>query len=199
MDCGSTATRSAEKKRWRPPLSEQKEFRAIKNAVIQEAENIRLDVVTFEDEAAEKMDEVTTTELPYDCQDLWMIVQDDTAPMEERDDAAGQLQAMAERGDTHAQYLMGRLYRDGPVLVPNNVETRYWFGQAAQELPTAQYALGALLLSDDPEVHDTELGVKWLEYAARNVSGRAAYRLGKEYLKDEIVEKDAAKAMDYLT
>ena len=32
----------SEKERQRPPLSEQKEFRSIKNAVIQEAENIRM-------------------------------------------------------------------------------------------------------------------------------------------------------------
>jgi len=32
------------------PLSQQKEFRAIKNMVVREAENIRLGVLTFEDE-----------------------------------------------------------------------------------------------------------------------------------------------------
>lgn len=39
----------SEKERRRPPLSEQKEFRPIKNAVIQEAENFRMGKVTFED------------------------------------------------------------------------------------------------------------------------------------------------------
>ncbi len=41
--------------------------------------------------------------------------------------------------------------------------------------------------------------MQWLEYAARNGSDSAVYRLGKEYLKGEIVEKDVAKAMDYLS
>jgi hypothetical protein len=40
----------SEKERRRPPLSEEKEFRSIKNAVIQEAESIRIGKVTFEDE-----------------------------------------------------------------------------------------------------------------------------------------------------
>ncbi len=62
--------------------------------------------------------------LPYDCQNLWLVIQDDTAPMEKRDDAVGQLQAVAERGDAHTQYLMGKLYRDGPVLIPDSVEAR---------------------------------------------------------------------------
>lgn len=39
-----------DKPRQRLPLSQQKEFKAIKNMVIQEAENLRLGVLTFEDE-----------------------------------------------------------------------------------------------------------------------------------------------------
>ena len=39
----------ADKERQRPPLSEQKEFRAIKNAVIQEVEHVRLNHISFED------------------------------------------------------------------------------------------------------------------------------------------------------
>lgn len=38
-----------DKPKERKPLSEQKEFRSIKNAVIQQAEQIRLGTVTFED------------------------------------------------------------------------------------------------------------------------------------------------------
>ena len=38
------------KKRLRPPLSQQKEFRQIKNAVIKEAEHIRMNKFSFEDE-----------------------------------------------------------------------------------------------------------------------------------------------------
>lgn len=39
--------REALKKRQRPPLPQQKEFRSIKNAIIQEADNLRLGRVTF--------------------------------------------------------------------------------------------------------------------------------------------------------
>ncbi len=85
------------------------------------------------------------------------------------------------------------------MLIPDSVEVRYWFGQAAQELPAAQYALGALLISNDPEIRNPELGVKWLEYAARNGSDYAAYLLGEECLKGEVVKKGTAKAVDYLT
>ena len=188
----------SKKERRHPPLSEQKEFRPIKNVVIQEAENIRMGKVTFEDE---EMEEATdSSDLSYDCWELWMVTQDNTAPIADRDEAAAQLISKAESGDPNAQYLVGKLYQDGPVLIPDSVEARYWFDQSARQGYTpAQYALGKLYLSDDTEVCDTVLGVQWLEYAAHHGSDCAVYRLGKEYLKGEIVARDSAKALEYLT
>ena len=188
----------SEKERQRPLLSQQREFRSIKNAVIQEAENIRMGTVIFEDT---DMDEPTEfSDLPYNCWELWMVTQDDTVPMEDRDEAAAQIIGKAQSGNPFAQYLTGGLYRDGPVLIPDSVEAAAWLDRAARQgVVAAQYELGVLLLSDDPEVHDAELGVQWLEYATRNGSDCAAYRLGKEYLKGEISEGNTAKAVEYLT
>ena len=188
----------SEKERQRPPLSQQKEFRSIKNAVIQEAENIRVGMVTFEDAG---MDESTEfSDLPYSYWELWMVTQDDTAPMEDRDEAAAQIISKAQNDNPFAQYLAGRLYMDGPVLIPDSVEAVTWFDRAARQgVIAAQYELGVLLLSDDPEIHDPGLGVQWLEYAARNRNDCAAYRLGKEYLKGEVVNRNTSKAEEYLT
>lgn len=188
----------SEKERRHPPLSQQKEFRSIKNAVVQEAENIRMGKVTFEDEEMEEPTEFS--DQPYDCQELWMVTQDDTAPMADRDEAAAQLISKAEGGDPDAQYLVGKLYQEGPVLIPDSVEAQYWFDQSARQgVVAAQYALGQLYLTDDAEVHDAELGIQWLEYAAHHGSDRAAYRLGKEYLRGKVVKRDPAKAVEYLT
>lgn len=55
------------------------------------------------------------------------------------------------------------------------------------------------MLSHDPEVHNPGLGIQWLECAAQNKNGYAAYRLGKEFLEGKIVPKDTAKTLDYLT
>ena len=187
----------SEREHQRPPLSQQKEFRSIKNAVIQEAENIRMGVVTFEDAS---MDESTEfSDLPYSYWELWMVTQDDTAPMGDRDEAAAQIISKAQNDNPFAQYLAGRLYMDGPVLIPDSVEAVTWFDRAARQgVIAAQYELGVLLLSDDPEIHDPGLGVQWLEYAARNKNDCAAYRLGKEYLKGEVVNRDTSKAVEYL-
>ena len=180
------------------PLSQQKEFRSIKNAIIREADALRLGQFTFEDAG---MDEpVELCGLPSNCVELWMVAQDDTAVMEERDEAAAQIINKAQNGNPFAQYLAGKLYMDGPVLIPDSVEAVTWFDRAARQgVVAAQYELGVLLLSDDPEIHDPELGVQWLEYAARNRNDCAAYRLGKEYLKGEVVTRDTAKAIECLT
>ena len=49
------------------------------------------------------------------------------------------------------------------------------------------------------EVCDLQEGLHWLRTAAENGNHCAAYRMGKEYFKGEIVEKDADRAVDCLT
>ena len=192
----------SEKERHRPPLSRQKEFRQIKNAVIQEAETIRLGKITFEDETLDlrQGDEVDNgKDVSWDFRTLRMDVQDEYSSLAERDDAVESMRELAENGDIHAQYFMGELYRDGPLLPPDWVMARYWFDKAAKQgYAAAQYALGKLYLSDDASVHDPELGIQWLEYAAYNGNHDASYRLGKEYLKGESVRRDTRKAMDHI-
>lgn len=191
----------SEQGRERPKLSEQKEFRAIKNAVIREAEQIRMGAVSFEDRELEREDEwFDDSQLSYDCWDCWDAISNEDLPLEDRDYAANSLKELAEGGDAYAQYFMGKLYRDGGLLIPDSVEARYWFAQAAvQNLTVAQYALGKLCLSDDREVHDAGKGIRWLESAARNGSDYVAYWLGKEYLRGEFVEKDTEKAVACFT
>ena len=120
--------------------------------------------------------------------------------MADRDEAAAQLIDKAKNGGRYAQYLIGKLYQDGPVLIPDSVEAWYWFDQSARQgVVAAQYELGMLLLTNDSEVRDLKSGIQWLEYAVRHGSDCASYRLGKEFLKGEIVERDITKAVEYLT
>ncbi len=190
-----------DKPREKKKLSQEKEFRQIKNAVIQEAERIRLGEITFED--ADLADHVEPERLRgefYACWELRQMIQDNTLPLADRDGAAEELERLAERGDTHAQYLMGQLCRDDPLLIPDSQKAKHWFIQAAEHgLPEAQYALGKLLLSDDPEVRDPDEGIRWLKQAAESGDHFAAYRLGKEYLSGEVVSKDATRATAWLT
>ena len=182
-------------------LSQEKEFRQIKNAVIQEAERIRLGEITFEDADLSDHDEPEQVRgESYACWELRQIIRDDSLPLEDRDGAAEELERLADRGDAHAQYLMGQLYQDGPLLIPDSQKAKHWFTQAAERgLPEAQYVLGKLFLSDDPEVRDPDEGIRWLKQAAQSGNHYAAYRLGKEYLTGEVVTKDIAKAVEWFS
>ena len=188
------------KKCLRPPLSQQKEFRQIKNAVIKEAEHIRMNRISFEDEEMQDDGErISTYDMNYECQDLQSVANDDRFPLEERDEAAEQLEQLAEDGDAYAQYIIGTAYRDGGLLIPDMVKAKKLLERAAkQEIDAAQYALGKLYLSDDADVHNPAKGIYWLKRSADNGNDFAAYRLGKEYLSGKNAIKDAETAVSYL-
>ena len=191
---------SEDKKRIRPPLSRQKEFRQIKNAVIKEAEHIRMNRISFEDaEMKDDGEQISVYDVSYACQDLQSIANDDSFPLDERDEAAEQLEQLAEDGDAYAQYIIGTAYRDGGLLIPDTVKAQKLLERAAeQDLDAAQYALGKLYLSDDADVHDPAKGIYWLKRSADNGNDFAAYRLGKEYLSGKNTIKDAETAVSYL-
>ena len=190
-----------DKPREKKKLSQEKEFRQIKNAVIQEAERIRLGKISFEDEDLSEYDEPKQVRGESDdCWELRQIIQDETLSLADRDGAVEELERLAGWGDLHAQYLMGQLCRDGPLLIPDSQKAKHWLTQAAEHgLPEAQYALGKLLLSDDPEVRDPDEGIRWIKQAAENGNHFAAYRLGKEHLTGEVIAKDTGKAVEWFT
>ena len=146
------------KKQQRPPLSKQKEFRAIRNAVIREAEKIRLGKITFEDEKMEERGEwVENWEVSHDCLRLRARIEGNKLPLEQRDEAAEDLERLAEYGDVHAQYFLGLLYRDGGLLLPDTERATHWLELAARrDLPAAQYALGKLYLTGNGVPKDEE-------------------------------------------
>ena len=190
----------AERERQRPPLSQQKEFRQIKNAVIQVAEQVRKNEITFEDADAEQETEQNVAySIPYPASAWYGVATDETLPLEERDEAAKQLETLADGGDRYAQYLTGILYRDGGLLIPDTEKAQHYLGLAAQQNhAAAQYALGRLLLSDDSEVQNSAQGFYWLERAAQSGSDYAAYRLGKEYLSGKNAPKNPERAAEYV-
>ena len=180
----------------RIPLSQQKEFRSIKNAVIKEVENIRQCKLFFEDKGMEQESEPEEfRNASYDYWSLRDVIRNESLTLDERGDAVSELETLAKTGGKYAQYLMGKLWRDGPLLTPNTANARYWFQQAAEQGHShAQYALGKLLLSDDVEVRDPEQGIRWLETSAQSGNSYAAYRLGKEYYRGKNIEQSFTAA-----
>lgn len=142
---------------------------------------------------------ITRRCLPSLAVHLQSVANDESYPLEERDEAAEQLEQLADAGDTHAQYIIGTAYRDGGLLIPDTVKAQKLLERAAeQDLDAAQYALGKLYLSDDADVHNPAKGIYWLKRSADNGNDFAAYRLGKEYLSGKNVPKDTSTAAEYL-
>lgn len=198
---GKVAAYYHDKPQERIPLSQQKEFRQIKNAVIQEAERLRSGEITFEEKDLGRYDEPEEyRNASYDYWTLRDIIRDERLTMEERNDAVSEMDKLAESGDRYAQYLMGKLWRDDPLLIPDSVEARYWFERAAEQGHlTAQYSLAKLYLSDDVEVRDIRLGMNWLYTAAVNGSHYAMYRLAKELFKGDLIKRNSDAAVEWFT
>ena len=198
---GKVAAYYHDKPQERLPLSKQKEFAQIKNTVIHEAERLHMGEITFEEKGLDQQDEPEEyRNASYDYWTLRDIIRDESLTMEERSDAVSEMNKLAESGDMHAQYLMGKLWRDGPLLIPDSVNARYWLEQAAEQGHLiAQYSLAKLYLSDDVEVRDIRLGLNWLYTAAVNGSSYAMYHLAKECLKGEHIKMNTASAVEWFT
>ena len=123
-------------------------------------------------------EQISVYDMSYECQDLQGVANDESFPLEERDEAAEQLERLADAGDAYAQYIIGTAYRDGGLLIPDTAKAQKLLERAAeQDLDVAQYALGKLFLSDEADVHDSAKGIYWLKRSADNGNDYAAYRL----------------------
>lgn len=176
------------------PLSQQKEFRSIKNMIIREAENIRLGVHTFEDEPMN--DELV--------QDI-LLDGAESQPMKKflygsetraQYPAVERLERLWEKGYVLAAHLLGKLYRDGQAVPMDREKAEYWFLRSAETgNDISEYALGKLLY----EQGRTFEAVNWFDRAAKHGNSYAMYRLGKLYLAGEDAEKDIDTAIAYFT
>ena len=105
------------------------------------------------------------------------------------------LEQLWDAGFTVASHLLGKCWRDGMGVLPDDEQAEMWFRRAAEACHDfTQYALGKLLQSQKR----MEEAVSWYEKAAAQGNPYAAYRLGKLYLEGTDVLKNVAKAVEYL-
>ena len=167
------------------PLSQQKEFKAIKNMVIQEAENLRLGVVTFEDERIqdEPPDNSRFSDPDISNEDKRSVIE-----VLER--------SWEDDGSATTAYRLGRVWRDGLGVPPDGEKAELWFQRAAEDGHSgARYTL-AKILHEQGRISEA---IPWYERAAEGGNPFAGYQLGKLYLVGDDIPKDVAKAMEYLT
>ena len=187
-------------------LSQQQEFKAIKNMVIREAEELRLGTFTFEDTTMKDEVDEDQEEVYYAWSSHWemaeayqnakeiLSVYENTE--EEKAEQVRLLGQLWDAGFTVAAHLLGKCWRDGMGVLPDDKQAELWFRRAAKAgHDFSQYALGKLLQSQKR----MEKAVSWYEKAAAQGNSYAAYRLGKMYLEGTDVPKNIAKAVEYLT
>ena len=188
------------------PLSQQQEFKAIKNMVIREADHLQLGVFTFEDaqmkdEVDEDQDAVlhawsSQWEMAETYQNAKEILSVYENTEEEKAEQVQVLEQLWSSGFTVAAHQLGKCWRDGLGVLPDDKKAELWFQCGAEAgHDFSQYALGKLLQSQK-RINEA---VSWYEKAVELGDPYAAYQLGKLYLQGEQVQKDVAKALEYLT
>lgn len=128
--------------RERLPLSQQKEFRKIKNMVIQEAESIRLGLPTFEDEKMRDEPEQEDPQNEHQSYSVYeqaqryraakAVLQDIYALDEEHMDAVRELEQLWAEGYTVAAHQLGKFYRDDLSTLRDHEKAELWFRCSAE-------------------------------------------------------------------
>jgi hypothetical protein len=169
----------------RIPLPQNKEFKSIKNAVIQEALNITAEHITLEDE----IDTDIPTPEPFD--------EETEEPLSPTDDYA-KLIAKAKKNKWD-KYHLSKICLDDASEHCNIDEAVKWLIESAQDgYSIAQYKLGKMFLRGDGVQKDVPYAFRWLEEAEKQNNQYAQFLLGKTYLNGEDVPQYTEKAIALL-
>lgn len=164
----------------RVPLSQNKEFKSIKNAVIQEAMNIVtnrtvIDEYEYTSEASES--------------DLEPSDKETEPPLTDKEKTSLMWQYYKK-----AKTL---LVRDNEDYDPNTA-VEFLIESAKLGCGVAKYRLGKMFLQGKDVPKNVDYALRWLEESVGEGNEFAEYLLGKIYLKGEDVEQDLICAEDLL-
>lgn len=203
----------------RIPLSQNKEFKAIKNAVIQESLNILYDRITFEEAVSEleifTPDEQEQEEPSMDssASEKWWndpnnpIYQyrkakeylDKDSPLYDPTEAVRWLLLSAEQGYEYAQYRLGKLYLLGDEIGQDFPQAESWLEKASDQGNSyAKYSLAKMHLAGLAVQSDMHKAIRLLKESTNDGNGWAQYLLGKFCFRGEHTEKDMAEAEQLL-
>ena len=216
----------------RLPLSRQKEFKRIRNMVIEEALRLGYESTVFDPTAPEEpplerdiaeadreaskepelsvdMEHIEPEETrnhrgrpsnPYARYRLAKIMlADPAAEPEQFRTTLEWLTEAADAGRVHAQYELGKIYRDGRGVEKDALLAAAWLTRAAEQgSDAASYALGALLLTGGEGLaKDILSALNWLRRSAEDGNQYAQYTLGKLYFTGQDVKQDRGRAWEY--
>ena len=173
----------------RLPLSEQKEFKRLKNLVIEEAVKLGQRQQVFH---------------PDDIQDDDPAEQAEAASSfagEQAKQTKGHSPDESNAGQGFAQYALGKKYRDGQGVERNIQKAVELFTLAAKQGNSfAAFALGKMFLSNDASLpRDEAAALIWITYASERGNQFAQCYLGKLLLKGaDGIPQDTNAALRWL-
>ena len=201
-------------------LSQNKEFKAIKNAVIQESLNILYDRITFEEAVSEPEEfapdepEPEETRAESSVPKKWWndpdhpLFQyrkakeylDKDSPLYDPAEAVRWLLLSAEQGYEYAQYRLGKLYLLGDEIEQDFLQAEGWLEQASDQGNSyAKYSLAKMHLAGLAVQSDEVKAIRLLRESADDGNQWAQYLLGKFCFRGEHTEKNLQEAERLLT
>ncbi len=110
--------------------------------------------------------------------------------------ALRELRPLAERGNSDAQYRLGRMYEFGRGVPIDKAQALVWLRKsAAQENSYAEQELGVIYATGDGVKQDDAQAIAWFRKAAGHGNATGQYNLGLMYAKGSGVRKDLAQAI----
>ena len=103
---------------------------------------------------------------------------------------------LAEKGDSHAQFLIGKQYFDGKNIQKNDAEAFQWYEKsAAQGNADGQNALGVCYEKGRGVKQNFTEAVKWSQKAVEQGHAQAMCNLGSCYFRGNGVKQDFKEAV----
>lgn len=160
------------------PLSENDDFKSIKNAIITEAMNIAFDRLTFEDAMEEEPE--------FDINEEFSVEEPGIPTTE---------QLIGNAENKYVLYRRAKVFldSDSPEYNPQQA-IPLLIRSAQQNYEWAQYRIGKMFLFGDLMEQDVEYGLKWLWEAEAQSNQYAQILLGHTYLKGELVPQNIGLA-----
>ena len=189
------------------PLSQQKEFKSIKNMIIKEADNYNKGIFSFEEIANDDIDIAEDVYLKWSddykraCKFLYGT--DDV--VQDFEDAFCLFQSEAEKGNALAMFNMGRIFADGLGVEIDMEESYAWYEKALNAFHKVEdkkswkyteYRIGKMYSQGLGTEEDYEKVAYWLTLSAKERYKFAEYSLGGLYYRGQGAEQNYGRAFD---
>ena len=209
-----------------PPLSQQKQFKSIKNMVIAEALKLGDHHVSFEDEDAPEPELPEPADVPSDdvfLEPVDVVFRSEWSKQyklarkylygsedvpQDFDKAYGLFLLEAESGNALAMHDLGRMFADGLGLEIDRQAAHAWYEKAltaflsAEEekpKPYLEYRIGKMYAAGLGTEQDYGQAASWFQEAVDKNHKYAQYSLGSLYYRGQGVPQDYAQALRLYT